>query len=224
MPLYKLKAKSIYQIHIPRTGGRYVRDLLKRNKFKVTGWDFTEKHKEAGIEIPHLHYDLFRRLQLPEDTHYFSVIRNPIERFKACASHTSYFADYYRTNYYKNPNLWLSELTSYDVFKEKIEERNTFLKINAFYPQYKFLHPDTKLWKMENGFGSDFINWFNKNFDTEIEEKDVMQMWAPPLTIGKTMEDSFDNKIHLELSSEVKSFIENYYQDDFNIWYNIDKQ
>ena len=74
MPLYKQGHKTIYQIHIPRTGGRYVRDLLKRNGFTVDGWNFTERHKETGVEIPHLQYKYLKDLNL--DCDLFSVIRN----------------------------------------------------------------------------------------------------------------------------------------------------
>ena len=224
MPLYKQGHKTIYQIHIPRTGGRYVRDLLKRNKFNVTGWDFTEKHVEAGVEIPHLHYDLFRRLTLPEDTHYFSVLRNPIERFKACCSHTSYFNPFWETKYWKNPNVFLNEMTSYESFVKTIEYRNELLQINAFSPQKIFLHPNTKLWKFEHGFAQAFCEWFSKTFDCNMVVKDILQMYAPPVSPSMKMEDSFDNKIQVQLTKEIEGYISKYYEDDFNLWNSIDKQ
>ena len=224
MPLYKQGHKTIYQIHIPRTGGRYVRDLLKRNKFNVTGWDFTEKHVEAGVEIPHLHYDLFRRLTLPEDTHYFSVLRNPIERFKACCSHTSYFNNFWETKYWKNPNVFLNEMTSYESFVKTIEYRNELLQINAFSPQKIFLHPKTHLWKFEHGFEKAFCEWFSKSFDCNIVVKDILQMYAPPFVSSKKMEDSFDNKIQIELGDKIVDYIREYYKDDFLIRDSIDNR
>ena len=222
MPLFKKDNKNIFLIHIPRSGGRYIRDLLKRNKFEAEGWDFRDRHKEADIEIPHLHYSLFKELKLPDDSKYFAVIRNPIERFKATISHTSYFVEYEDTKYFKRPDLFLDEIKSYEDFVREVEYRNKFLSSNAFLKQKEFLHPNTSLWKFELGFDDLFIKWFNDKFDFDIVKKDILVMLAPPLTKDRSMKNSFDNKIKVNLSKEITEYVNEYYKDDFKIWENID--
>ena len=44
-------------------------------------------------------------------------------------SNTSYFAEYEETKYFKRPDIFLNEITSYQDFVEKIEHRNTYLKL-----------------------------------------------------------------------------------------------
>ena len=219
MPLYKQGHKTIYQIHIPRTGGRYVRDLLKRNGFTVDGWNFTERHKETGVEIPHLQYKYLKDLNL--DCDLFSVIRNPIDRFKATMSNTSYFAEYEETKYFKRPDIFLNEITSYQDFIEKIEYRNTHLRCNSFINQTDFINDNTKLYKFENGFEDNFINWFNNNFNTNIVKKDIMTLLAVPLTKDRSMKNSFDNKITVELSSKILDYVNRYYEKDMELWERI---
>ena len=47
-------------------------------------------------------------------------------------------------------------------------------------------------------------------------------MLAPPLTKDRSMKNSFDNKIKVNLSKEITEYVNEYYKDDFKIWENID--
>ncbi len=49
-------------------------------------------------------------------------------------------------------------------------------------------------------------------------------MYAPPVSPSMKMEDSFDNKIQVQLTKEIEGYISKYYEDDFNLWNSIDKQ
>ena len=79
--LYSLGSKKIFHVHIPRTAGRYIKEIFLSNSYEVTFANYN--YRFYGIEIPHLHYPLYNCLEYVEDSPQFAVVRNPFDRFKS---------------------------------------------------------------------------------------------------------------------------------------------
>ena len=44
MLILKKKLKPVYFIHIPRTGGRFIREILRTNNYTLNFGDFSHKY------------------------------------------------------------------------------------------------------------------------------------------------------------------------------------
>jgi hypothetical protein len=79
MLISKKNIKPLYFVHIPRTGGRYIRDLFENNNFLLNFYDFREYFMNK--EIPHLHYPLYSKFTNYGEIPQFTIVRNPLNRF-----------------------------------------------------------------------------------------------------------------------------------------------
>jgi len=80
-------------------------------------------------------------------------------------------------------------------------EQNIFLK-----PQYKYCNRHIKIWKFEDGFGPEFINWVNKEFN--------LNLIYSPTNRSNTKFDIQSKK--KPLRPEVIDFLNEKYEWDFN--------
>lgn len=174
----------IYFIHIPRTGGRYLKELLSNNfntKYKTT---FTIKNIEKLIPS-HWHYPLYlkRQKEMKKDSKFFAVIRDPFEKI----------ISQLKIEIRRNNNL-LNMLNNRDYFFNYVEKhRNIDSFHNNWYrPQIDFLSQETFLWHFSLGFGNEFFSWFEKNFKLKIENKEKqdyekLSEMDDPLTISSDL-------------------------------------
>ena len=76
---------NFFFVHIPRTGGRYVKELLLSNQFK-SDFNCPGKVFYKNIEIMHLHESLLNDFNMYKKSKKFSVVRNPLSRFISATS------------------------------------------------------------------------------------------------------------------------------------------
>ena len=63
----------LFHIHIPRTAGRYVREVLQNNGYNITHAEPTIKNE--GIEQIHLHYPLYNKYLGVDKFPHFTIVR-----------------------------------------------------------------------------------------------------------------------------------------------------
>jgi hypothetical protein len=126
----------------------------------------------------------------------FTIIRDPVDRFISSFSTLNKFSiDNNMNHLLKTP----------DIIKV-IDCALKSLNNNWFRPQHEFILPKTKIWKYEDGLGSDFIDWLKSELSINIEFVDTK-------TIGKT-----NNKKQIsEFSNEILESIKEYYSEDYLI-------
>ena len=192
MPLIN---NSVYFVHIPRTGGRYITELFKNNNYNLNFDNFNEKifieNKEFS-ELPHLSYPHYTRLFKETSIKCFTVVRDPVTRF---ASHLE-------DKRVDIENIFYSK----DNFLQFINANIIFNKSNWCLPQINFITKNTLLWKYEDGLIQDFINWLHKNFGFTFEKTNV--------NYEKT---NVDYKGKIILNKKQINLIKEYYYQDYKI-------
>ncbi|NDB80480.1 hypothetical protein EB155_11515, partial [archaeon] len=143
MSLFCKGNSSIYHVHIPRCGGRFITQTFVHNDYQVLHCD--DDLCLYGIECFHLHYPLYEFLEGVDTSFQFAVIRNPIDRFRSEFSNVIIKRNYQQSD--------IDFLENYDNFSYFINyERMThhYAK-NWFRPQHEFIGPNTKIWRFEDG-------------------------------------------------------------------------
>lgn len=185
---FKKEDKKIFFVHIPRTGGRFIKALLLSNKFK-TEFIYTIY---KGIENHHLHHNLLIDFKEYNDNPKFTIIRNPYERTRSILSIIKR-----RNNTEKNLEVLLNSLFNKNI--------NNWLR-----PQSEFIGKDCKIWKYENNFKKNFINWLNNNFNLNLIYKKV----------NYTIFD-YDKYCKINMSNDIKKLTEKLYKKDIELYETI---
>jgi hypothetical protein len=202
--LFCKKNKSIFHIHIPRTGGRYINSIFKLNKFKPYHNNFNTTVQ--GIEVPHLHYPLYNFLEGVEDTeNHFTIVRDPFERFKSAMkviiNSRSYPEEIYELIQNKS---WLFEFLDFE------REVNSY-KYNFFRPQCEFISNKTTIYRFEDGLGDNFLEWLNNTFDIYLKS----------MNFKYNLADSELLECNQEINVSIKNLIKEYYKSDYD-YFNYD--
>jgi len=198
--LYCNNNKNIFHIHIPRTGGRYVRDIFIQNSYNVYHNNF--EILVNGIEAPHLHYPLYNLLEGVESAEHFTVVRDPFERFKSSMQLVIKGRQY--------------PLEVYDCIKDKdwlfgfldYERDIGFYKTNLFRPQYEFISNYTKIYKFEDGLNENIIKWLNNTLTIDLENK--------YFSYFKGSHEILKNPSKIDNS--IKPLIQEYYAKDYEVF------
>ena len=206
MPTFKHlpTGKRFFFAHIPRTAGRFIIiNLMTKNQ---CAWDDLHLGQEKmynfheGIEIGHFHREYYEKYLKVKDIPHFSIVRNPITRFKSAS-------------------LYLNRFVGDDV-EQVMEDRQSFFSTlkamiwhypesaNWFRSQVDFVTDKTHVWKFEDGFGDNFTNWLSGIVGVDfIFDKDVQY--------PKQRDE--DNKFNL--TSKHIDNIRDYYSEDFAEFY-----
>ncbi len=163
MPIYKHKhtGKRFLFVHIPRTAGRFLTENFKSNGFELEDsfiWDSVD-----GIEPAHFHRELYQKYLNADGIEHISIVRNPVDRFIS----TSIFL----TRMYGDDIQEAMEDPM--MFSSMIQNFPLSEGVNWFRPQMDFISDETRLWKLEDGFGEDFEQWLGEVLEMEIEIKKV---------------------------------------------------
>ena len=189
----------LYYIHIPRTGGRFFKEILP-NEIEVP--TFGECYN--GIERLHLHYPLYNECFDVKDMEHFTIVRNPFDRFKSALKgpleHTS--MDFI----FKN---------GFDAGLEMISEVGKG-RCNWFRPQHEFVSQSTHVWKFEDGLGDNFIKWVLDKFNVKLK---AGKLWSD-LLFSRCYPDikiksPYDYIVVPDSVNKYKSCVEEYYKKDF---------
>jgi len=191
--------KYIFHIHIPRTGGRYIRNIFEQNYYQTYHNNF--EYFVQGIETPHLHYPLYNILEDIDrsSTIHFAVVRDPFERFKSSMQLVI------KGNQYP--------IEIYDQLKDKdwlfnfldFQRNVTYYHTNLFRPQHEFISEKTLTYKFEHGLQKNFLSWANDNMSTNLINKNFSY------TLGLAEE----LKNPREIFDDVKPLIKEYYIKDY---------
>lgn len=187
---------SVFFIHIPRTAGRYVKTLLKNNYDDCQFYTFDKTLD--GIVIGHLHYPNYEKLFNFKNIKKFTVVREPVDRFISVLSVSTLSLDE------KNEIFKSQHCFNKFVNNEILKSDNNWLR-----PQINFIDNKTKIWKYENGFENNFIDWLQKNCNLDLKNKNNLR------PVFKKMD--YDNKKKIILSKKEKELIKNYYYQDYKV-------
>jgi len=201
MALFKKDDVSIYQPHIPRTGGRYIIELFLQNGFQVFHRGF--EHHVRGIEIPHLHYPLYNFLEGVPDSKKIAVVRNPYDRFISEIK-TQYFVRSYPSTFFEmiKDKEWLF---SFLDFERDVDSYVT----NWFRPQHEFIEDDTLVYKFEDGLDENFVNFINANLNLGIE-------YSEGIEYDFTEQEYSAKNLNIDIDPIVRKHIEEYYKEDYS--------
>ena len=151
---------KVYFIHIPRTGGRYIKTIFFYN------FNTKDEKEISPIESMHWHYPLYLKKQkeMNKDSKFFTVIRDPFERIMSQLKLAI-----------REDKTILNKLKDRDFFINYIEDhRNIYsLNCNWFRPQVDFLSQETFLWHFSLGLGDQFFSWLKNNFGLFIKNKKI---------------------------------------------------
>jgi len=162
--ILKKNTKPLYFVHIPRTGGRYLRELFFKNNYILNHWNFNERYR--NIEVPHLQYPYYNKFTHHGKIEQFTIVRNPVDRFISM-----FFAGIVKDNINVDKNKILNNKN----FLFEYIEKNIFSNShsNWFLPQHHFINHNCKIWKIENGLDYKFFKWIKVNFNINLKIKKV---------------------------------------------------
>jgi hypothetical protein len=199
MPLFSKSDVEIFYIHIPRTSGRYLKELFIKNGFDSKYHEFSRSDEIFGILPTHLHYPLYNKYLNVFDIEHFTVVRNPIERIWSALDIT--YKIHKPDNFFKNleNKSWFFDYINYE---RSIGSYHN----NWFMPQYDFISHKTHVYKYEHGMDESFVKWFNKTFSQKIIKFDVDYYKMKP---------EIKNEEKYKITRKIKNNIKDYYIDDF---------
>ena len=198
MPLYSRGEEKVYHIHIPKTAGRYINSLFLENNF-FSEFDSVEKSID-GYEVLHLFYPLYNSLPIC-DVKNFTIVRNPLERFKSCLKN---YLNHYnlQSDYFDRKDITMHDLSKIFYYETNI------CKSSFWMHQWRFISKKTFIWKYEDGFDDNFIEWLKLNLDIHLDRK---------IFKGQYNKMKFDT-IDPIISKKVIELVEEYYKEDYEIF------
>ena len=160
MPIYKQETKRFHFIHIPRTAGRFVEAVIEDNNFEL---ESNFSNEIEGVELIHLHRDLYKKYFDLKGIPNITIIRNPIDRFFSCSIFLKrmYGNDIQETM--EDPMMFSMMLQNFPLTQA----------VNWFRPLSDFITEDTYIWKFENGFKKEFEEWISDIVDFPFTVRDV---------------------------------------------------
>lgn len=178
MIYFDLNRKEIFwHAGIPRTATRTTSDLLGASGYKAMG---NSELLYNGHETLHLRLDvakdMFSKMKLAEldlwdfvddfPEKQFGVVRHPLEKFKSAAK--SLYLENFDINSYEDFVFFMERQFSTTIPKEEYEDapRNIFYgyknSFNGWFEhQCNFVEDQTHIWKFEDGFGKNYVEWLN---------------------------------------------------------------
>ena len=202
MTLFVKDDNKFFHVHIPRTGGRYIKEVLKQNEYQIYHDDWEQSF--YGISIMHLHYPLYEMLDDVSNSNQFTIVRNPFTRF-ASSAHCmikEWYSDVEEEIY--------TALESKSGLEHFIEYHAITKRYNANWmrPQKEFISEKTFVYKYEDKLGKNFIDWFNKQFNANLEHKEYSYYGDP--------NELLENKI--KKNKKIESLIKDYYREDYEFF------
>lgn len=143
MPLYSYNDRTILLVHIPKTGGSSIEEMLVEAGAKQA-LKFHKRLGYAACTPQHMHWEILCRW-VPKNFYNFSlaIVRNPFDRL------ASEYA--WRTHISNDPapefNTWMRDtLNRY--------KKNPYVHDNHIRPQVDFVGPRVKVFKLEDGLNA----------------------------------------------------------------------
>lgn len=160
--------QNIFFVHIPRTGGRYIKQLLQLNQ-PVNNMVILEPHWYEtnyiykGKEIMHLSHELLVDFNSYKKSKKFAVVRDPLSRFISATQIE------FNSNLNYNWKLdTVDKVLDYITFQQNCASYNNWYK-----PQHEFVSEDCLVYKFENGFKENFKTFMSNNFNITLTYMDL---------------------------------------------------
>ena len=190
---------KLFFVHIPRSGGRYIKYLFKDlNEYECL-YGTVDKYK--GVEEMHLHLKLLKELPEYKSTPKFTIVRDPLDRFMSMMT-----ADL-SLHSHLNMQFIVSDLRNFKLYLKETSSIDRCYFTNWFKPQYEFIGEGCKIWRYENGFGKSFHDFLYKEFNIVLKVKTQKIIAASKYDNNKIM------KLKPEFIKEVKKF----YRKDYSL-------
>lgn len=199
MPLFSKENKKIYFIHIPRTSGRFIKELFVNNGFESKFHETSLENTIGSIIPTHLHYPNYNYYLGVSEVPHFTIIRNPIDKIWSALDLV--YKMHSPKNFFKNleDRSWFF---NYIDFERSINSYHN----NWFMPQVHFTSHKTHIYKYEDGIGENFFFWIKDNFSISIKDVQV--------NYYKIKEENEYPKKY-EITEKIKNNIIDYYIEDF---------
>ena len=219
--IFEKNGQSVCFVHIPRNGGRHFISLLKKNSYiqNKKCKEMLRTHFYKDSEYMHITYDELKDVHGElQNSKKLVVFRNPVDRFLSAVnsewSMKLFFGGYENFHLMDDPIYFkyvmkekpysLRTKGKYFIFKGLTNMFN-----NWFKPQVDFFNEDFYVWKFENGFNDEFVEFLTKDvgLDININVKDIYDRAF------------YDDKIKdFSLSEELKENVLNFYKKDHEFW------
>jgi len=186
--------KNIYFVHIPRTGGRFIRETLKINNHDVQNTEFGVLYREK--ETPHLTYPEYHQYLNYLPIKKFCVVRDPVDRFISMVTCTWFFNEQKIEHMFQSQNYFNETLNNFCINHMS----------NFFVPQINFVDYETNIWRFEDSLGENFIKWLFENFNLKID------------TLPKKLNYKNPNQNKINLNNRKIEYIKNYYYKDYKLF------
>lgn len=140
MPVFvKKNRRSVFYVHVPKTGGSYVEDLFRANNYKVNFWCANPINHGVRIPFQHVHRALYRQIIIPQiRKNAFITVRHPIGKLLSRHRNIGYAMDLIP---------WLDRVEA-QLLKEPSTLRNHLR------PQADFVDDDMHVFKQEDRFNA----------------------------------------------------------------------
>ena len=195
MPVYRHPSKRFHFIHIPRTAGRFIEAVIKDNDFRL---EHNTLGYIEGVDIIHLHKDLYEKYLDVEGIPHIAVIRNPIDKFFSASPFLKRMYGNDIQEQMEDPMMFFMMLQNFPLSQA----------LNWFRPQSDFLTEDTHVWRFENGFKEEFGEWVSEILGIPFTVRDV------PF---KKLETDETNK--LDRSAKLIDNIRQFWREDIEQFY-----
>lgn len=204
MPFFKKEEHQMYYVHIPRTSGRYVKELFLFNDYETEFDDVFDTYRVNDITPSHLHYPFYNYYLNADKFPNFTIIRNPIDKIWSALD-----IAYKRKMSPLIKDTFLKDLENKSFFFDYVdyERSHESYHNNWFMPQTNFVSHKTHIYKFENGINHRFVSWVNKTLDLnliELKEKRYPRMKEEVLYPEKN-----------QITRKIKNNIKDYYIEDF---------
>lgn len=199
--LFKKNKESIFFIHVPRTGGRYVTNLFIRNDFSLIPFYQDGYNFYKGIDDRHLHHEYLKDFNIYNKSKKLVIVRDPLKRFISAAS--------VDININKEKHKFkLNNIENVIDYIKFQQDRYSFY-INWFRPQHEFVSKDCFIWKHEDGLETNFINFIYKNFNISLIADEKITPWKVDYDYCPTIKET----------KAIKEAVKIFYKKDYEKFY-----
>ena len=192
--------QKVLYIHVPKTGGNAIMNFFERNQFDVGFCDVSSSTRGLNAlrtcSPQHYHGELLAKtLRLSSFTYVFMTVRNPIDRLK------SEFLWRVRDPA-EDPNRWAQQtLQSY--------KEDPFFLDNHIRPQQEFYVPGADIFRMEDGYGEDWVSRVEEKIGAAITQRTVPHTHVASEFSGRSV-------TAVDFNDEVTASIRSVYSTDFD--------
>ena len=210
MPIFRTTNKDILFIHVPKAGGTSVEKFFYANRFTVLFIDNTENKTQhlnslnnlTKCSPQHMHGDLLKSyFELSKFSSIFMMVRHPVERIVSEYNFRMKIAKIEKKQNIEI-NSWINEAI-------QAYSSNPYIRDNHIRPQWHFLLDNCKVFKLEDGMNSTWVESVEKYCNIKFNIREVRVFFSSGLPT---------KDIGMKLSNSTFDLICKFYEKDFEIF------